>query len=231
MKDSYGGKQYNYDKKKEEELRKSIKVGQLVSVIRFDPKKMTADVQPLSQERINGEYANKTPILGVPCVPFSFGRYIIRPWYEKGDYGYIGHIDHDIDYVLSKGQITQPNTTRNHADEDCVFFGGLKVDTNTLPDGIPDNSLVICTKDGSQYVSYQDKRMEIVWETIDITGDINIVGDVTLQGDYTQIGDMGITGNLLVAGRASVGGDAVIGGKSFLDHTHPTPAGGSGPPN
>lgn len=205
-----GRKAYDIGKAKDEALARSFHVGQLVEVISFDPQKMTVDVQPLSQVEMEGAAASLPPVLQVPCLPCSFGRFILRPWHEPGDKGYIAHLDHDMDFVLMKGGLTPPNTKRSHSANDAVFIGGIKTDPDPMPAGIPSDSLVLCTKDGGFYISLQDRLLRIVYK-ISQTGDIDVTGNVSINGNVSVTGDVSVTGSQNISGDLMVGGELGVG--------------------
>ncbi|MFQ8759036.1 MAG: hypothetical protein ACLSAF_05905 [Intestinimonas sp.] len=97
---------------------------------------MTVDVQPLVKEAIDGSYASAAPILGLHIACLCVGDYVIRPWYKRGDVGWVIVADFDSDAALQTGREAEPNTRRNHAPEDSLFLGGV-CPAGRAPQGLP----------------------------------------------------------------------------------------------
>ena len=64
-------------------------------------------------------------ILSVPVALVRGGGFVLRPCYKAGDAGVLLYIDHDIDRIAASGEESEPNTERNHSDEDAVSSGRL----------------------------------------------------------------------------------------------------------
>ena len=101
-----------------EKDREAVRVSMPVQVLAFYPDTMTVDVQPLVKEAIDGSYASAAPILGLHIACLCVGDYVIRPWYKRGDVGWVIVADFDSDAALQTGREAEPNTRRNHAPED-----------------------------------------------------------------------------------------------------------------
>lgn len=190
-------------------VKQSVKVSDLVQVTKFDPERLTVDVQPLVKADIDASYESQRPIVNVPVMCLTFGRFTVRPWYEPGEIGVILYNDSDTDNALSGGSETEPNTPRNHAPEDGKFIGGIKADSMPLPAGIPDEALVLCNQAGDVFFAIMD-------------------AEIKSKGEWNHEGDVNIEGNVTVKGNVTVtGGDVVADGISLKRHTHPGCQGGT----
>lgn len=97
---------------------------------------------------------------------------MIRPWYKRGDVGWVIVADFDSDAALQTGREAEPNTRRNHAPEDSLFLGGV-CPAGKVPQGLPGDALVLAA--GSVYLA------------VSKTG-ITIHGDVTISGTLEASG-------------------------------------------
>ena len=97
------------------------------------------------------------------------------PCYKAGDVGVLLYIDHDIDRIAASGEESEPNTERNHSDEDAVFIGAFVPASNPLS-GLPDNCLVMATEGGGIYVAVKQDKVEI-------KGDVEVQGKVKVRDD------------------------------------------------
>ena len=143
----------------------TLHVAEPSKVVRFDADAMTADVQPLVMREIDGVMATAPQLVAVPVLTLCAADWYIRPWYKPGDVGLLIYCDQDIDTALA-GEVAEPGTNRQHSMSDAVFVGGLWLKGN-VPDGLPDDALVIGT--GSQ-------RVEITRSVISITGTLRLNG-------------------------------------------------------
>lgn len=201
---SFGSKQSDLRAAQSEKDRAAVRVSMPVQVLTFYPDSMTVDVQPLIKERIDGQYASAAPLMGLRVACLCAGEYVVRPWYKRGDIGWVIVSDFDADAVMQSGKEAEPNTERNHAPEDGLFIGGV-CPAGTAPKGLPNEALVLAA--GGVYVAIKKTGIEIV-------------------------GDIKITGNITQTGRADVTEDVVAGGKSLATHNHPGDSGGmTGLPN
>ena len=155
-----------------EKDREAVRVSMPVQVLAFYPDTMTVDVQPLVKEAIDGSYASAAPILGLHIACLCAGDYVIRPWYKRGDVGWVIVADFDSDAALQTGRAAEPNTRRNHAPEDSLFLGGV-CPAGKVPQGLPGDALVLAA--GSVYLA------------VSKTG-ITIHGDVTISGTLEASG-------------------------------------------
>ena len=171
-------------------LKESLCVAAVVQVLKFDPEKMTVNVQPLSKQLENGKYESQPPILKVPVALTHCGGFIFRPWIKEGDIGTVVYLDHDMDATVTGGKEAKPLTERNHATTDAIFVGALVAGSYTVK-GFPDKSICIATEDGKIYVAVtkdkvivknEDTTAEFTATTIDMKStDMNI----TLDGNMT----------------------------------------------
>lgn len=196
---------FNLKGQEEKALARSIHVGALCRVERFDPQRMRVDVQPLSRELDGGSYRAPPPVLGVPVALIRGGGFVLRPWYAAGDKGVLLYLDHDIDRIAASGEEGQPNTERNHACEDAVFVGAFVPGIDPVQ-GLPEQALVLAAEEGDRpYIALKKDGIEIK-------------GNIKLTGDITQVG------------KTVVSVDVVAAGKSLATHIHPTPCGPSEAP-
>ena len=190
--------QYNYENQDKKATMEGVRVGGFCRVEKFDPAKMTVDVQPLSKALYGGIYRTPPQVLGVPVALIRGGGFVHRPWYVAGDVGVLVYMDHDIDRIMDSGQECQPNTERNHSDEDAVFVGAFVPANNTLK-GLPEKAIVMATDGGDIQVAItKDKATiknkgttavftdsAIKMNTQDVT--ITASGTVTIQGSTVNI--------------------------------------------
>lgn len=113
---------------------------------------MIVDVQPFSRWENEGNIETPPQILAVHVFCFCGGGFLLHSWYESGDVGVIIYIDHDIDNPIDSGDISGPNTNRQHSPEDAVFIGGV-VSGKIKLDGIPKDAITLATIDGEKYIS------------------------------------------------------------------------------
>ena len=165
---------YNYQQIHDRKLAESICVAATVRVTAFDPVKMTVSVQPLSKRLQNGKYESQPPILRIPVVCTRCGGFLFRPWIRVGDVGVVVYLDHDMDSSVTGGKESEPATERNHAATDAVFLGGI-VSGNYKVSGLPEESLVLASEDGSRYIA-------VTKEKILIKGDVEVCGSIRASG-------------------------------------------------
>lgn len=170
-----GNNTYNYQQIHDRKLAESICVAATVTVLAFDPAKMTVNVQPLSKHLENGKYESQPPILAIPVACTRCGGFIIRPWIKEGDTGVVLYLDHDMDSTVTGGKEAKPLTERNHSTTDAIFVGGIVAGDYTVQ-GLPAESLALATEDGSIYVAVKKGGIEI-------KGDVTVLGKVTASGD------------------------------------------------
>lgn len=197
--------QYELENQERKSLAESIRVCALCRVEKFDAGAMTVDVQPLSKVLDAGVYRTPPQVLNVPVSLIRGGGFVLRPWYVAGDVGVLVYADHDIDRIAEAGQECQPNTERNHGDEDAIFVGAFVPASNKLS-GLPNDALVMATDGGGVYIAIKKDGIEIK-------------GDITHTGNTTQ------------TGRTDVTEDVTAQGKSLATHTHSCPDGGTSGPN
>ena len=133
-------------------LKESLCVAAVVQVLKFDPEKMTVNVQPLSKQLENGKYESQPPILCVPVAVTHSGGFLFRPWFKPGDTGVVVYLDHDMDATVTGGKEAKPLTERNHATTDAIFVGAI-VSGDYKVEGLPEESIAIAKDDGKIYVA------------------------------------------------------------------------------
>lgn len=170
-----GKREYDLRDQERREQAANVRVGALCRVEKFDPAAMRVDVQPLSKALDAGVYRTQPQILSVPVALVRGGGFVLRPCYKSGDVGVLLYIDHDIDRIAASGEESEPNTERNHSDEDAVFIGAFVPSSNPLS-GLPDNCLVMATEGGGIYVAVKQDKVEI-------KGDVEVQGKVKVRDD------------------------------------------------
>lgn len=174
---SFGSKQSDLRAAQSEKDRAAVRVSMPVQVLAFYPESMTVDVQPLIKESIDGQYASAAPLMGLRVACLCAGGYVIRPWYKRGDIGWVIVSDYDTDTVMQTGAEAEPNTERNHAPEDSLFIGGV-CPVGMAPKGLPDNALVLAS--GGVYMAINN-------EGIKIKGNVTISGDLTTKDGIVRL--------------------------------------------
>ncbi len=170
---------YDYQNIHDRKLAESICVAATVQVTKFDPAKMTVNVQPLAKHLQNGKYESQPPILGIPVACTRSGGYIFRPWIKPGDTGVVVYLDHDMDSTLSGGKESTPATERNHSTSDAVFIGAI-VSGGFTVNGLPSDSLALAKEDGSIYVAIKSDQVSIKGN-VDIQGKLTVSETVSAQ--------------------------------------------------
>lgn len=155
---SYGMYRSDKNAAHDEKLTRSVRVSILARVEAFDPGTMTVNVQPLVKTNIDGKFESQPMLVGIPVGTLCMGDFVIRPWYKRGDVGIVIIGDSDMDLALESGEEAEPNTTRSHAPEDGVFYGGIGT-KGKIPKGLPDNALVLAA-DGT-YLAVTPGGIEI----------------------------------------------------------------------
>lgn len=194
--------QYSYQQVHDRRLLESICVAATVQVTKFDPDKMTVNVQPLSKHLENGKYESQPQVLCIPVACTRSGGFIYRPWIKVGDVGLVVYLDHDMDSTVTGGKEAVPATERNHATTDAVYIGGLVSGSYTVQ-GLPEKAHVIAKEDGTIYVAVTEEKVEIKntdatvaefkADSIDIkTGTLNITTtadvNITAAGNVNEKG-------------------------------------------
>ena len=151
---------YSYQQIHDRKLAESICVSATVRVLKFDPEKMTVNVQPMSKHLQNGKFESQPPILGVPVALTHSGGFIFRPWIKPGDTGTVVYLDHDMDSTVTKGGEAEPLTERNHQASDAIFVGAI-VSGSYTSKNLPDEALVMATEDGKIYVAVEKDKVTI----------------------------------------------------------------------
>ena len=180
---------YKYQRIHDLKLAEGICVAAVVKVLKFDPAKMTVNVQPLSKHLENGKYESQPPILQVPVAVTHSGGFIFRPWFKPGDTGFVVYLDHDMDATVTGAKEAVPLTERNHATTDAIFVGALVAGDYKVK-GLPEESIAIAKDDGEIFAAITKDKVilkntdttvvELTASSIDVKSvDLNI----TLEGD------------------------------------------------
>lgn len=180
---------YKYQRIHDLKLAEGICVAAVVKVLKFDPVKMTVNVQPLSKHLENGKYESQPPILQVPVGVTHSGGFIFRPWFKPGDTGFVVYLDHDMDATVTGAKEAVPLTERNHATTDAIFVGAL-VAGDYMVKGLPEESIALAKDDGTIYVAITKDKVivkntdatvaEFKADSIDMKS-VNM--NITLSGD------------------------------------------------
>ncbi len=181
-------------------LKESLCVAAVVQVLKFDPDKMTVNVQPLSKQLENGKYESQPPILKVPVAVTHSGGFIFRPWYKEGDTGVVVYLDHDMDATVTGGKEAKPLTERNHATTDAIFVGAIVSGDYTVK-GLPEESIALAKDDGKIYVAITGEKVVVKNE------------DTTAEFYATKIDMKSVDMNITLDGNMTV----KTGGKIFLN--------------
>ena len=181
-------------------LKESLCVAAVGQVLKFDPEKMTVNVQPLSKQLENGKYESQPPILCVPVAVTHSGGFLFRPWFKPGDTGVVVYLDHDMDATVTGGKEAKPLTERNHATTDAIFVGAI-VSGDYKVEGLPEESIAIAKDDGSIYVAITKDKVIVKNE------------DTTAEFTATSIDMKSVDMNITLGGNMTV----TTGGKIFLN--------------
>lgn len=210
---------FNYQRIHDRTVRESICVAATVQVLKFDPAKMTVNVQPLSKHLENGRYESQPPILKVPVALTHCGGFIFRPWIKEGDIGVVVYLDHDMDATVTGGKEAKPQTERNHATTDAVFVGALVAGSYEVKE-LPEKAHVIAKDDGSIYVAVTEEKVTVKNEetTAHFTADkIEMTTQkVIINADVRVNGEVRASKDVIAEDRVSL-----------AHHIHPGCSGGS----
>ena len=118
---------YAYKDHDREQQSQTLRVAELAKVVKYDPAKLTVDLQPLATARL-GAAAEAIPSpmrMSVPVLCMGSSNCCVRPWYKPGDIGLIVYCDADITAALSgETGAADAGSQRSHAAEDGVFVEG-----------------------------------------------------------------------------------------------------------
>ena len=112
----------------------TVKLGK---VVKFDPVKMKADIQPLPS-------GDSSLLINVPVMTFKTGSFFIRLPLEVGDIVLVLFADNDLDNILLGGDNIA--TGRKHDLSDSICIGGITLFTERLSKDHGDD-LIITNKD------------------------------------------------------------------------------------
>ncbi|MBU8908497.1 Gp138 family membrane-puncturing spike protein [Desertibacillus haloalkaliphilus] len=134
-----------------------VKTIRICRIEKFDAATMTADITILQTEAgLNNEVFN------VPVSHMSFGDFVIRPSYKRGDLVIVGFSDTAIDDVLISANQQESDITERFREEDAIVLQGINSMKQTLPSD-HSNDLVIAKKDFSSKIVIKDNN-DIVLE-------------------------------------------------------------------
>lgn len=133
------------ERKYSQELHTAI----VSEVLRYDPTKLQADVQPLSNVR--GEAL--PPILNLPLAYTGNATFIMHAPLTVGDLVLVIFSEHDIDTILEGIKTTNTMTQRTHDLDDAIIVG--KIDPFTSVTTLSATDLYIGTRDGTAGITIQ----------------------------------------------------------------------------
>lgn len=228
-------------------------------VISYDRAANEATVKPLIQMKsTTGATLARPNYAKIPVLALGNGDFVINFPLKPGDLGWIEASDRDISLFMQSLSDSAPNTNRLHKFSDARFIPDT-FRKYTIA-GEDSEAMVIQSVDSSTRIAIFHDKINITTPTeINIkaankvnidTPETNITGKLNVAGDTTISANAEITGNLTLGGDISQGGAGVgsggssfashvnlnggaeISGREFVDHTHPSPAGGNtGPVN
>jgi hypothetical protein len=101
----------------------AIQLGLPGKINKIDNGKMRADVQPLFKLKNSLDESTTLPILAdIPVLFCKSGNFYIRPYYQIGDYVWLGFCTHDIDNALN-GETRDASESLFSKDNACVISG------------------------------------------------------------------------------------------------------------
>lgn len=121
---NFDAKRYDYEKKKDNLMRKSIAVSMLCAVISVSSDCNKVNLQPLIKTEIDGKYESSPPLINVPVLKHrNENGTVVSPVYHPGDIGVVLFCDQDIDNVLLSRSESEPASDRLHSLDDGIFLG------------------------------------------------------------------------------------------------------------
>lgn len=221
-------------------------IGEIIS---FDASTQTASVQLLIK-RVQSENPDGTQELtNLPVLPecpvinlFGGNAKITLP-VKAGDQCLVFFADRQIDNWYVTGQSAAPDIDRYHDISDGIVLVGLNALPNVISDYLENG---IRLENLASKVDILENSIESVTEQLNHTGNATINGDVIINGTLTVSGVTTINNNLSAVNITSIGGggsislsdgnltvdgaatlgNATIADINFVDHVHPSPAGG-----
>ena len=170
-----GKREYDLRDQERREQAANVRVGALCRVEKFDPAAMR-----LMCSRFPKHWM---PACIVPSRRFCLSRsrwfgaaaLSCAPATKRGMLGCCSISTTILTALRHLERRSEPNTERNHSDEDAVFIGAFVPASNPLS-GLPDNCLVMATEGGGIYVAVKQDKVEI-------KGDVEVQGKVKVRDD------------------------------------------------
>lgn len=199
-----------------QDFGKSIQLGLICKVEKFDKEKMIADVEPLLKSKDDDEIETALPI--IPDIPVCFinaGGFYVRPEYKRGDLVWVSFSTHDIADALN--EYTRAASKKIFSIENACLICGIASKSFINPAEFANkDGLLIGHKDGKAYIQFKDD--EIIFNIGADVVKFTKIGIETKQG--IKAGGEVTWNNLVIPTRAST-----------HTHTSATPGSPTSPPN
>lgn len=183
-------------------------------IVRFDPQKQTASVQPAIKDTLQGQSVALPELSDVPVQFPRAGGYSVTFPVKEGDECLLVFSDMCIDGWWQSGGIQNQAEKRRHDLSDaCAILGITSVPKalkNVCMEGVQ-----IRNDSGTDYIQISEQGILLKSKKIKIEGTTDIVGVTTINGSR-----IGTDGTSTIKGDVNITGNAVIGGISFAGHTH-----------
>lgn len=134
-------------------------------IIKFDEKKMKADVQPLIRD---ADGQTLSMLVEVPVSLMRTNGFIIQAPYKPGDLVVIIFADRDMYNFLLSGSQSTPDSVRKHSLDDAIVIGSILPFTEELTDEYPDDLVIGREDEKSLIILKEDGSIEIKTEKIKI---------------------------------------------------------------
>ena len=184
----------------------------LAEIVKFDAKKMKADVKPLCGKKYKDGLIEDLPIIqNIPVSMVKAGCFYFRVPYKSGDKVVIAFSERRIDEVINDNDF-ECKGARKHNLKDAIVIGGINPFTNALDGEHVDDLLIINSDTDSKVVIKENGDMIIKGKQILVDGD----------GVEVKANKVFVDSNNIILSSNSEGvplGDTL---KEYLDnHTHP----------
>lgn len=184
----------NFIREHWESLAKSIQLGLVCKIKKYDKQKMRANVEPVIQRKNELDETVDYPILvDVPVAFLYSGGYYIRPDYQTDDLVWVTFSTFDTEYALKEEKRPESETIFN-MENACVQNGITKKDFSDVSD-FSNSGLLIGHKDGLMIQVDTDKLYIKNASKIEMLGATEsfVKGDTLqteLNKDKTLMGDL-----------------------------------------
>lgn len=98
-------------------------------ILKYDPKKMIAEIEVLAKKKLGDKEEAIAPIVKVPVAHFNAGPFVIRPPYQKNDIVQVLFNERALDKLLISGEPEPVEYKRKHSLDDAVVIKGLKTES------------------------------------------------------------------------------------------------------